>query len=207
MVPLTIAPDTTLTRAICRATWPYHDPVMSRAACGILQLPNPYHVARPERTYRGDRCRHQEGRISQSIGWPTQNHQGNPAPAQVLLVRDALIDGNQHIKTGCLGGFQETPVLQPRQIGETGVWQSWLGNRRRSRSSTHSSIRSFMRLVRAEVFGPPPALPRLERAERSETPEGSLPGCPLPPGIRTASARALAFPGIQVRRALFPDLR
>jgi hypothetical protein len=122
------------------------------------------------------------------------------------LVWNVLIDSNQNIKARCFGRFQQASVLQTSQIGETRGLAFVPGNRRRSRSSTHSSIRSFMRRVQVRVFGLPPAPPRLDCAERLETLLGSLPGSPRPPDIRTESVRALVFHGIRVRRASLRDL-
>src|ERR1035437_7508664 len=54
------------------------------------------------------------------VGWSTENHQSNLAPAQILLIRNVLVDCDQNIKTGFFGGFHETSVFQARQIGEVG---------------------------------------------------------------------------------------
>ena len=59
-------------------------------------------------------------RSRKRLVWPTENHQCNLPSAQVLLIRNVLVDGDQNIKTGVFGSIQETPVLQTRQIGEVG---------------------------------------------------------------------------------------
>jgi hypothetical protein len=55
-----------------------------------------------------------------TVGWSTENHQGNLPPAQVLLIRNVLVHGNQNIKAGFFGSLQGAPVFQARKIGETG---------------------------------------------------------------------------------------
>jgi len=85
-----------------------------------VQLSNPDYVPSPNRSDRREGRWRKKGKISQPVGWSTQDYQGNPSSAQVLLVRNVLIDGNQNVETGFLSSFQETPILQTSQFGEAG---------------------------------------------------------------------------------------
>src|SRR5664279_3034503 len=94
---------------------------MSRAyALQQSRLSNSHDVSTPDRTHRGNRCGRQQRQIAKTVGWSTENHQGNLPPAQVLLIRNVLVHGNQNIKAGFFGSLQEAPVFQARKIGETG---------------------------------------------------------------------------------------
>jgi hypothetical protein len=52
------------------------------------------------------------------VGWSAENHQGDPPSGEILLIRNALIDGDQDIETTGFGSLQNEPIFQSRQIGE-----------------------------------------------------------------------------------------
>jgi hypothetical protein len=94
--------------------------VMRRVLGREWRLSNSHDISRPDRIYRGNRGGHQWRQIPKTVGWPTENHQGNLPSTQVLLIRNVLVRGNQNIKAGLFGSLQEAPVLQARKISETG---------------------------------------------------------------------------------------
>src|SRR5579864_192604 len=98
------------------------------------------------------------------------------------------------------------PFFKPASLAKRAVWQSCSGNRSRSRSSTHSSIRSRINRVPAAVVWLLPTPAVLEREELSGIPPENLPACRPPPDNRTESARAPESRGTREHRASSPDL-
>jgi hypothetical protein len=57
---------------------------------------------------------------------PQRDH--HRSAGEVLLIGNALVNGNENVEASRLGSIKESAVLQPRQIGETGrlavvVWK------------------------------------------------------------------------------------
>ncbi len=74
-----------------------------------------------------------------------QDYQRHSASCEVLLVRDALVDGYQHIETGGLGSLQKASVFQTGEFGEAGrlAVLTWAQKPKDARRCTRLSRRAL----------------------------------------------------------------
>lgn len=63
---------------------------------------------------------HKALEIGQAISGSAQNHDGNPAPRKVLLVRGLLIRGDEDLEPGRFRHCEQQAVLQPGQLRVSG---------------------------------------------------------------------------------------
>jgi hypothetical protein len=141
-----------------------------------------------------------------SVGCAAEDQDRDSPCAQVLLLRDVLIHGNEHVEAGGLGRSSRHPFFKPPSPASCAVWQSLPANEYRSRSSTHSSMRSLMKRGLAATAWLLQGPQEPTRGERLETPPENLRGYPLLRDTQRASGQARASLGKPANRALFLGL-
>src|SRR5450756_891408 len=76
-----------------------------------MSLPDPNNLTLLERTHLCKASLHQRDEICQAIRFGTENHDGNPAIGEILLVLKPLVHGQENLKSLTLCNRKEFAVL------------------------------------------------------------------------------------------------